>query len=264
VLVVRIAARRVTSGLGLGGSIAVAGCCLTAVAVDSAGFACELTEETLRRTSFERRLHPGARVNLERPMRARRALPLILPLLALLLGGCADSPDPKTPDDHATEPSDAAHHRLALTRALVEDNKLTPQDLVQLQLFVHGRIVLRRETTAGAHEVTKQHTLKVVDGRSWDEVVVDFGTPGVAILGDGFRVNFDPDDPDNGFEFVEDSGGRFKLAAEKRPGEADVSLTYGPDRYDLVDGSGAFLEIEEERLHEYITHQRKLPGARLP
>jgi riboflavin synthase len=70
VLTVRIAARRVTSELGVGGSIAVAGCCLTAVAVDANGFACELTEETLRRTAFERRLRPGARVNLERPLRA--------------------------------------------------------------------------------------------------------------------------------------------------------------------------------------------------
>jgi riboflavin synthase len=70
VLAVRIGARRVTADLGLGGSIAVAGCCLTAVAVDPSGFACELTEETLRRTAFERRLRPGARVNLERPMRA--------------------------------------------------------------------------------------------------------------------------------------------------------------------------------------------------
>jgi riboflavin synthase len=70
VLVVRIAAEGVSSGLGLGGSIAVAGCCLTAIAVDPAGFVCELTEETLRRTAFERRLRPGARVNLERPMRA--------------------------------------------------------------------------------------------------------------------------------------------------------------------------------------------------
>lgn len=70
VLEVRIAARRVISDLALGGSIAVAGCCLTAVEVDPSGFACELTEETLRRTGFDRRLRPGARVNLERPLRA--------------------------------------------------------------------------------------------------------------------------------------------------------------------------------------------------
>ena len=70
VLAVRIAASRITADLALGGSIAVAGCCLTAIAVDPGGFACELTEETLRRTAFERRLRPGTRVNLERPMRA--------------------------------------------------------------------------------------------------------------------------------------------------------------------------------------------------
>jgi riboflavin synthase len=70
VLAVSIAARRVTSDLSVGGSIAVAGCCLTAVEVGASGFSCELTEETLRRTAFERRLLAGARVNLERPLRA--------------------------------------------------------------------------------------------------------------------------------------------------------------------------------------------------
>jgi riboflavin synthase len=70
VLVVRILASRVLPGLATGGSIAVAGCCLTAVDVDAAGLVCELTEETLARTAFGERLTPGARVNLERPMRA--------------------------------------------------------------------------------------------------------------------------------------------------------------------------------------------------
>jgi riboflavin synthase len=53
-----------------GGSIAVSGCCLTAVAVDPQGFACELAPETLARTAFGRRLRPGAAVNLERPLPA--------------------------------------------------------------------------------------------------------------------------------------------------------------------------------------------------
>ena len=67
---VRVSARMVLPGLAAGSSIALNGCCLTAVEVDAGGFACELTEETLRRTAFERRLTPGARVNLERPLRA--------------------------------------------------------------------------------------------------------------------------------------------------------------------------------------------------
>jgi riboflavin synthase len=60
----------VLGSLAAGSSIAVNGCCLTVVEVDGAGFGCELTGETLRRTAFEARLVPGAAVNLERPLRA--------------------------------------------------------------------------------------------------------------------------------------------------------------------------------------------------
>jgi riboflavin synthase len=70
VLVVRIDVGGLFEGLPLGGSVAVNGCCLTATASDASGFAVELTEETLRRTAFDRRLQPGVRVNLERPMKA--------------------------------------------------------------------------------------------------------------------------------------------------------------------------------------------------
>jgi riboflavin synthase len=70
VVAVEIDAARILAGLPIGGSIAVAGCCLTAVRVDAAGFACELTPETLARTRFGAALAPGALVNLERPLRA--------------------------------------------------------------------------------------------------------------------------------------------------------------------------------------------------
>ena len=70
VLVVRVRARTVTAGLPRGASIAVDGCCLTAVETSADGFTCELTPETLDRTGFTQRLVPGALVNLERPMRA--------------------------------------------------------------------------------------------------------------------------------------------------------------------------------------------------
>src|SRR5260221_12558414 len=72
VLAVRIRARAVTAGLPRGGSIAVDGCCLTAVETDGDGFACDLTAETLARTAFPQKLGPGALVNLQRPRRADR------------------------------------------------------------------------------------------------------------------------------------------------------------------------------------------------
>lgn len=70
VLSVRIEVGRLFGGLPVGGSIALNGCCLTAVASDADAFSVDLTEETLRRTAFDRRLRPGMRVNLERPMKA--------------------------------------------------------------------------------------------------------------------------------------------------------------------------------------------------
>jgi riboflavin synthase len=70
VLRVRIAAPGTSRALPVGGSVAVSGCCLTAVEVSGDGFDCELTEETLRRTAFEERLSPGRAVNLERPLKA--------------------------------------------------------------------------------------------------------------------------------------------------------------------------------------------------
>jgi riboflavin synthase len=70
VLVVRVGCDAKALGLPAGGSIAVNGCCLTAVDRGDDFFTCELTEETLRRTAFGERLLPGVTVNLERPMRA--------------------------------------------------------------------------------------------------------------------------------------------------------------------------------------------------
>ena len=70
VLAVTIEARVVLEGLSAGDSIAVNGCCLTAISVAPDGFVCELTPETLARTSFGPGLAAGRRVNLERPLAA--------------------------------------------------------------------------------------------------------------------------------------------------------------------------------------------------
>jgi riboflavin synthase len=69
----------VTVGTGLaqelrdGDSIAVNGVCLTATEVDAAGFKAEAMIETLERSSLGA-LEPGARVNLELPLRAEDRL----------------------------------------------------------------------------------------------------------------------------------------------------------------------------------------------
>jgi riboflavin synthase len=64
----RVSAKRCLEGLALGDSIAVDGCCLTAVALDTDSISFDLLEETLRLTHFFS-VNPGAQVNLERSLR---------------------------------------------------------------------------------------------------------------------------------------------------------------------------------------------------
>ena len=56
-----------------GDSIAVNGVCLTAVGADEDGFGADVMRETLRRSSLAK-VRPGARVNLELPLRADERL----------------------------------------------------------------------------------------------------------------------------------------------------------------------------------------------
>jgi riboflavin synthase len=63
----RVAARMVSADAGIGDSIAVNGVCLTVVDRSDAHLAFDVSEETLRRTSFSR-LRTGDAVNLERPV----------------------------------------------------------------------------------------------------------------------------------------------------------------------------------------------------
>ena len=65
----RIHAPEVASQLAIANSIAVNGCCLTVVELDTERFAADLSGETIRKTSIGE-WKPGTRVNLEHPMTA--------------------------------------------------------------------------------------------------------------------------------------------------------------------------------------------------
>ena len=68
-----IAAARVLEGARIGDSLALDGCCLTLVAVEPRRVAVEAVPETLRRTTLGD-WRPGARINLERPLRLDQRL----------------------------------------------------------------------------------------------------------------------------------------------------------------------------------------------
>jgi riboflavin synthase len=70
---IRVNAGPLILGLEKSGSIAVNGCCLTAIDISAATFSADLSGETLRRTSLGH-MKPGMRVNLERPLTAMKEL----------------------------------------------------------------------------------------------------------------------------------------------------------------------------------------------
>src|SRR5450432_376913 len=66
---ITITADRVAKELKTGDSVSVSGVCLTALVIKPASFCADLAPETWIRTSFSR-IHEGALVNLELPMKA--------------------------------------------------------------------------------------------------------------------------------------------------------------------------------------------------
>jgi riboflavin synthase len=70
---ITVAAEQVTKELQMGNSIAVSGICLTAVDITPHSFGADLAEETWTRTALSR-IHEGALVNLELPLKAEGRL----------------------------------------------------------------------------------------------------------------------------------------------------------------------------------------------
>lgn len=66
---IKIVAPMTPKQLGTGQSVAVSGVCLTALEIKADSFCADLAPETWERTSFSR-IHEGALVNLELPMKA--------------------------------------------------------------------------------------------------------------------------------------------------------------------------------------------------
>lgn len=197
----------------------------------------------------------------------------------------SETPGTQQPTASSSSVTTTGPKRLALTQRIIDDNELTVDDVAQLQLYLHGRIVLRREASATATEITKQHTLRMLDGRAYDEVFVDTGTPGVVALAKAaippisgeeaeLHVNFDPESPEEGIVFEVGADGRFRMRTElerhggaidsRREARRRATAKYEGDDYTVVEGTYAYIEIDAEKLHALLMKQRKLPGVLLP
>jgi hypothetical protein len=75
-----------------------------------------------------------------------------------------------------------------LTQEMREQNHLTDGELKNLQYYVSHTITLRRELESGGRQVTGNHKLVLVNGKTIEEVVVEAQTPGICVGVDAHRL----------------------------------------------------------------------------
>jgi hypothetical protein len=187
---------------------------------------------------------------------------------------------------------------IAFTHELRDQNRLTDDEIKNLQFYVSHKITLRRELESGNREVTGNHKLLLTAGKSIEEVVVAEKTPGIAlqVKAGQITISFErgtsldfvvegakpiggdaissfsrpPPDPFPGNE-------RPPEIAPVRPSSGNLSGNYwlwvepsgqvlfGGKPFEAVDDSAqAFLMIDSDTLKEVVKNRKVLPGIRLP
>ncbi len=68
-----------------------------------------------------------------------------------------------------------------LTQEIRDQSHLSDAELKNLQYYVSSTITLRREAESGGRQVTGNHKLLVVAGKTIEEVVVEERTPGICV-----------------------------------------------------------------------------------
>jgi hypothetical protein len=187
------------------------------------------------------------------------------------------------------------------THEIREQNRLTDDEIKNLQFYVSHKITLRRELESGSRQVTGSHKLVLTSGKSIEEVVVEEKTPGIALAVKGtvISISFEPG---SSLDFVVEGGkggGPTEAvhAASRTPDpfpgnnarppelipptpngtpdslsgnywlwvEPSGQIGFQGKAFDAVEDSAqAFLLIDSDTLKEVVKNHKVLPGIRLP
>jgi hypothetical protein len=183
-----------------------------------------------------------------------------------------------------------------LTQEIRDQNHLSEPELRNLQYYVSGPITLRRELDSGGRQVTGNHKLLLVAGKSIEEVVIEGKTPGICVgvgphtlsisFEQGTAIDFTPMGarsyvtegsafaaPPSDLDPFPGNGGR--PAADARSGDVfsggylirvdpDSRVKFMGKSFDAVeDTARAELLIDAESLDQVVKQRKVLPGLRL-
>jgi hypothetical protein len=180
-----------------------------------------------------------------------------------------------------------------MTQELRDQNRLSEAELRNLQYYLSSTITLRRELESGGRQVTGNHKLVVIAGKTIEEVVVEERTPGICVgVGDhsllvsfeqGTSIEFAPPgagaaaQPAPGFATAPDADpfpGNHPSSPDRVAGlfsgsytlrvEPSGTVRFLGKAFDPVDDSvKATLLIDAESLEQIRKQQKVLPGLRL-
>lgn len=189
---------------------------------------------------------------------------------------------------------------IPFTHELREQNRLTDDEIRNLQFYVSHKVTLRRELESGGRQVTGSHKLLLTSGKSIEEVVVEPKTPGIALAVKGpvITISFEQG---SSFDFVVE-GGKSVVSSESAPSgtrggpdpfpgnyarppevmpdrslpaslsgnywlwvEPPGQVNFGGKPFDAIDDSAqAHLLIDSDTLKQVVQNHKVLPGIRLP
>ncbi len=153
-----------------------------------------------------------------------------------------------------------------LTQDVMEEYKLGPEELKQIQFYTSQDIVLSRRAESGDLRI-KSGKIKIVEGEKVEQVIIPAGTPGVFVFSpksERIAVSFEKDDRHYlVFGPNPKRGDRYSLLGKKWK-RSGGKVTYGDATWwTPVESSYATLLVDLRKARKIKLKQRRIQGRRV-
>ena len=156
------------------------------------------------------------------------------------------------------------YDKIPFTQSLRTEQNLTPLEIKKLQFYVSDPIVLHQSISSGQTEVVRGK-LMMKSGKFIEEVIVNQGTPGVAVDVEDrlVRVSFEEKTSMGFVTGVGTDPDKYYLLLEKDETGKDA-VKFAGSWYALRENSvPAYLLITKGDLSDVVNKRRILPGRRV-
>lgn len=158
----------------------------------------------------------------------------------------------------------ATYDKIPFTQSLRAEQNLTPLEIKKLQFYVSDPILLNQSISSGATEVVRGK-LMMKSGKFIEEVVVNQGTPGIAVEVEDqlVRISFEEKTSMAFVSGVATDPDKYYLLLEKDETGKDAVKFAGAWYAPRENAARAHLLITKGDLSDVVNKRRILPGRRV-